>query len=61
LADKNSECDSLQYRLKHYEEITNMMDASPQGSAGALTGGAVPNPTEEDKIQVRASGTSFDN
>ena len=50
--DKNAECDSLQYRLHHFEEINNMMD--PPGhtrlSAGAGTsGGAVPNPAEEDK------------
>jgi len=53
LADKNAECDSLQYRLHHFEEINTMMDPPGHlhlpGGAGT-SGGAVPNPTDEDKV-----------
>ena len=51
MADKNAECDSLQYRLKHFEEITSMMEPPTNAplSAGVTSSGAVPNPTEEDK------------
>ena len=52
LADKNAECDSLQYRLHHFEEINNMMDPPGVTHLSAVagpSGGAVPNPTDEDK------------
>jgi hypothetical protein len=51
LADKGAECDSLQYRLKHFEEITGMAEPpanAPQSAGVASGGGAVPNPAEED-------------
>jgi len=51
LADKDAECVSLQYRLKHFEEITSMMEPPAHAplSAGVASSGAVPNPTEEEK------------
>lgn len=54
LADKCSECDSLQYRLKHYEEITSMME--PPGNLNpGVTSGAVPNPTDDDNTKQRSA------
>lgn len=43
IADKNSECESLNCRLKHYEDIQNM--AEPPNS----TVGAVPILIDDDK------------
>lgn len=54
LADKFSECDSLQYRLKHYEEITSMMDPPGNINPGAIASGAVPNPTDDETKQRSA-------
>lgn len=57
LADKQSECESLEYRLKHFQEINGMMD--PPGLQGAVnvnagsSGGAVPNTAEGDKQSER--------
>lgn len=57
LADKCSECESLEYRLKHFQEINGMMD--PPGLNGAVnvgagsSGGAVPNLAEGDKQSDR--------
>lgn len=52
--DKSAECESLQYRLKHFEELAAMPPPSQRAtlSAGVASGGAVPNPAEE--IEVRA-------
>ena len=50
-----AENESLEYRLKHYEEITGMIEP-PNGaiSQGTASGGAVPNPTDEnDKLSKK--------
>jgi hypothetical protein len=60
----------LEYRLKHFEEITGMME--PPGlaskSEGTISGGAVPNTTAEEDVAkkvdrnvVTSSATSIDN
>lgn len=53
LADKAAECDSLQYRLHHYEEINSMLDPPVQAPTQGGTvsgGGAVPNMADEDQM-----------
>lgn len=54
LVDKSAECESLQYRLRHYEELAALPQASQPValSAGVNTGGAVPNPAEEAEARA---------
>lgn len=50
LSDKSAECESLQYRLQHFEEINSMMDPPAHNvvSAGAVPGGGGPTPANEE-------------
>jgi len=56
MSDKNAECESLQYRLQHFQEINTMMDPSAANSQNMLRqgtgGGAVPNPADDENTRA---------
>ena len=59
LSDKSAECESLQYRLQHFEEINSMMGPPTQNvvSAGAVPGGGGPTPAPHEEQASRGEHT----
>ena len=49
MSDKNAECESLQYRLHHFEEINTMMDPPGHNVLNGGSGVNLPQQTEDGK------------